>query len=272
METDTSLFTQLWILLLLVQQVVSPAEYRSARLSLLEKEKEATRVLDTLAAERRKLPAVEITKPYKFTAVAKDGEKKTVSLSDLFFGRRQLIIYHFMFDPSWDAGCPSCSVMGDSFPALEHLNSRSTSVVAVSRAPIEKIDAYKKRMGWSFPWVSSYGSDFNYDLHVSQDEAIQTIEYNFRDKDELQKAGQDYFAKGEQPGNSVFYMGDGKTGEQGKIYHTYSTYSRGGEHLINTFGWLDMTPLGRQDGESGHGGLGFRRRDEYTEDELKGLH
>ncbi|KUL87768.1 hypothetical protein ZTR_03145 [Talaromyces verruculosus] len=253
-------------------QVVSPAEYRAARLSLLAKEKEATRARDALAAERRKLPAVEITKPYSFTVISKDGEKKTISLSDLFHDRRQLIIYHFMFGPEWDAGCPSCSVMGDSFPALEHLNSRSTTVVAVSRAPIEKINAYKKRMGWTFPWVSSYGSDFNYDMHVTQDENIATIEYNFKSKDELLRDGQDYFAKGEQPGNSVFYMGDGKLGEEGKIYHTYSTYSRGGEHLINTFGWLDMTPLGRQDGESGYGALGFRRKDEYTEEELKGLH
>lgn len=256
-----------------VTQVVSPAEYRAARLSLLEKEKEATRVRDTLAAERRKLPIVEVTNPYTFTVICpKDGEKKNLSLSDLFFGRRQLIIYHFMFDPSWEAGCPSCTVMGDSFPALEHLHSRSTSIVAVSRAPIEKIEAYKKRMGWTFPWVSSYDSDFNFDMHVTQDEAVRAVEYNFKSKDELLKVAQNYFTEGEQPGNTVFYKGDGKIGEEGKIYHTYSTYARGGEHLINTFGWLDLTPLGRQDGESGYPGLGFRRKDEYTQDDLKGLH
>ncbi|KAL2866113.1 DUF899 domain-containing protein [Aspergillus lucknowensis] len=253
-------------------EVVSPAEYRTARLALLEKEKEATRVRDALAAERRKLPMVQVTQPYTFDIICgKDGEKKKISLSELFFGRRQLIVYHFMFDPAWEAGCSSCTVMGDSFPALEHLHSRSTTVVAVSRAPIEKIEAYKKRMGWSFPWVSSYDTDFNFDLHVTQDDQ-HGVEYNFKTKDELLKRGQEYFTKGEQPGNSVFYKGDGKIGEEGKIYHTYSTYARGGEHLINTFGWLDMTPLGRQDGESGYEGLGFRRKDEYTADELKGLH
>ncbi|KAA8642794.1 DUF899 domain-containing protein [Aspergillus tanneri] len=250
-------------------QVVSPAEYRAARLSLLEKEKEATRALDALAAERRQLPIVEVTKSYSFSIICpKDGQRHDIGLSDLFFGRRQLIIYHFMFDPSWEAGCSGCTLMGDSFPPLEHLHSRSTSVVAVSRAPIEKIEKYKKRMGWTFPWVSSYGSDFNYDMHTTQDEAIRPVEYNYKAKDELP----DFLTKGEQPGSSVFYRGDGKIGEVGKIYHTYSTYARGGEHLINTFGWLDMTPLGRQDGESGHPGLGFLRKDEYSQEELKGLH
>jgi predicted dithiol-disulfide oxidoreductase (DUF899 family) len=214
---------------------------------------------------------VEVTKPYTFTGMGPDGEKKTLTLSDLIADYRQLIIYHFMFDPEWDAGCPSCSLMGDSIPPLEHLHARSTTVVVVSRAPIEKIAAYKKRMGWTFPWVSSYDSDFNYDMHVTEDET-HPVEYNFRNKEELLKLGQVYFTEGENPGNSIFYRGDGKLGEEGKIYHTYSTYSRGGEHLVNTFGWLDMTPLGRQDGETGLPGLGFRRRDEYSEGELKGLH
>jgi predicted dithiol-disulfide oxidoreductase (DUF899 family) len=210
-----------------------------------------------------------VTKPYTFTG---DSGKKSLSLSDLFFGRRQLILYHFMFDPEWDAGCSSCSMMGDSIPRLEHLNARSTTFVAVSRAPIEKIAAYKKRMGWTFPWVSSYDSDFNYDMHVTEDEAVHPIEYNFKNHKELLERGQDFFARGEQPGTSVFYRGDGKIGEQGKIYHIYSSYARGGEHLVNTFSWLDMTPLGRQDGESGLPGLGFRRHDEYSEEELKGIH
>jgi predicted dithiol-disulfide oxidoreductase (DUF899 family) len=254
------------------EQVVSPAEYRSARLSLLAKEKEATRARDSLSTERRKLPMVEVTKPYTFTGMGPGSGKKTLTLSDLFFGRRQLIIYHFMFDPKWDAGCSSCSLLGDSIPPLEHLNARSTTFVAVSRAPIEKIAAYKKRMGWTFPWVSSYDSDFNYDMHVTENEAVHPVEYNFRNKEELAKRGQDFFARGEQPGTSVFYRGDGKIGEEGNIYHTYSSYARGGEHLVNTFSWLDMTPLGRQDGESGLEGLGFRRHDEYSEEELKGLH
>lgn len=208
-------------------------------------------------------------KTYTFTGICpKDGQKKEGTLLDLFCGRRQLIVYHFMFDPSWEAGCPGCSLVGDSFPALEHLHFRSTSIVVVSRAPIEKIEAYKKRMNWTFPWVSSYGSDFNYDMHVTQDESVREVDYNFKNKDELRKLPQDVFTKGEQPGTSVFYRGDGKIGEVGKIYHTYSTYARGGEHLINTFGWLDLTPLGRQDEEAGPD----RRKDEYTEDELKGLH
>jgi predicted dithiol-disulfide oxidoreductase (DUF899 family) len=162
--------------------------------------------------------------------------------------------------------------MGDSFPSLEHLHSRSTSVVVVSRAPVEKLETYKKRMGWTFPWVSSFGSDFNYDMHVTQDEAICEVDYNFKNKGELLKLPEDDFTRGEQPGTSVFYRGDGKVGEEGKVYHTYSTYARGSEHLINTFGWLDLTPLGRQDGETGNDGVGFRRKDEYTEDELRGLH
>ncbi|PGH23154.1 hypothetical protein AJ80_02786 [Polytolypa hystricis UAMH7299] len=252
-------------------QVVSPDEYRSARLSLLAKEKEATRARDALAAERRKLPMVEVTKPYTFTGINGDTAKEqTLTLSDLFSGRRQLIIYHFMFDPSWEAGCSNCSLMGDSIPPLHHLHTRSTSFVAVSRAPIEKINAYKERMGWtSFPWVSSYNSDFNYDMHVTGDQAVRPVEYNFKNKEELERVGQGFFSRGEQPGTSVFYRGDGKVGEKGKIYHTYSTYTRGGEHLINTLSWLDMTPLGRQDGETG---LRFGQRDEYTEEELKGLH
>ncbi|KAL3488315.1 hypothetical protein BJX62DRAFT_240128 [Aspergillus germanicus] len=255
--------------------VVSPAEYRAARLKLLEKEKEATRQKDALAAERRKLPMVELSKPYSFETIPEDGGEltKSLTLSDLFDGRRQLIVYHFMFDPAWDEGCMGCTVMGDSFPtALEHIHSRSTTVVAVSRAPIEKIAAYKKRMGWSFPWVSSYHSNFNYDMHVTQDDTVQPIEYSFRNKQELEHISKGFHAVGEQPGTSVFYRGDGMLGEEGKIYHTYSTYVRGGEHLINTFGWLDLTLLGRQDGESGVGGIGFHRREEYTADELRGLH
>ncbi|KAF9884277.1 hypothetical protein FE257_001907 [Aspergillus nanangensis] len=220
------------------ENAVPPAEYRAARLSLLEKEKKATQLQDALAAERRKLPIVEITKCYIFETISEENnEKRSLSLSDLFAGRRQLIIYHLMFDPSWEEGCTGCTVMGDSFPVLEHIHSRSTSVVAVSRAPIEKIMVYKKRMGWTFPWVSSFNTDFNYDMHVTQDESVHPVEYNFRNKDELLKISKGFHATGEQPGNSVFYRGDG-----------------------------------RQDGESGYSGIGFRRKDEYTQDELKGLH
>lgn len=255
-------------------QIVSQDEYLPLRLELLEKEKENTRQRDKLAHERRNLPVVEMTTPYKFTAIDdKTGEKKQVSLADLFDGRPQLIVYHFMFDPDWDAGCSSCSMVGDSVPDLRHLNGRSTSFVAVSRAPIDKIAAYKKRMGWTFPWVSSHGTDFNYDFGVTQDESVRPVKYNWKTKEEMESKGLAFFAKGEQPGHSVFVAGGPATGigERGKIYHSYSSYARAGEPIINTFTWLDMTLLGRQDGLSGVPGLGFKRHDEYTEEDLKGL-
>jgi predicted dithiol-disulfide oxidoreductase (DUF899 family) len=211
-----------------------------------------------------------VTKDYTFTA--EDGSQKT--LLDLFEGRSQLILYHFMFSPSWTAGCPSCSLFADHIPTLTHLNGHSTSFVAVSRAPIEKINAYKERMGWTFPWVSSHGTNFNFDFHVTQDENVAPVMYNFKTKQEMLDRGVAYFAEGEQPGTSVFIAGGNEAlgvGEKGKVYHSYSTYARGGEHLIGTMSWLDMTPLGRQDGKSGVGGLGYKRHDEYTESDLKGM-
>lgn len=176
-----------------------------------------------------------------------------------------------MFDPSWDGGCSSCSVVGDHIPALEHLNSRSTSFVAVSRAPIDKIAAYKKRMGWTFPWVSSFEGDFNYDFKVTQDDDVVPVEYNFKTKQEMLDKGQPWFTEGEQPGISCFVRGGEGIGEEGKVYHSYSCYARGGEPQVNTFFWLDLTPLGRQDGRTDVPGLGFKKRDEYTADDLKGL-
>jgi len=249
--------------------IVSPSEYLPLRLSLLEAEKENTRARDALARQRRSLPVVEVTTPYTFTN--EDG--KQVGIGELFDGRPQLIIYHFMFSPDWDAGCSSCSLLGDSVPDLRHLNGHSTSFVAVSRAPIDKIKAYKKRMGWTFPWVSSFGTSFNYDFHVTQDESVTPVLYNWKTKDEMEKRGIPYFATGEQPGHSVFIAGGKSTGvgDEGKVYHSYSSYARGGEPIINTFTWLDMTPLGRQDGLSGLGGLGYKRHDEYTKDDLKGF-
>lgn len=253
-------------------KIVSPAEYRTARLNLLAKEKEATAMRDALAAERRKLPAVEVTKPYVFTGRSASGEETRLTLADLFEGRRQLVIYHFMFDPSWDTGCSSCSMLADSIPPLEHLHSRSTSFAVVSRAPIDKIERFKARMGWAFPWVSSEGGSFNYDMHVTQDESVGEVEYNFRRKDELLSKGLDFMTTGEWPGTSVFYRGDGeRVGEKGKLYHTYSCYARGGEHLITTLSFLDLTPLGRQDAQSGYEGIGFALRDEYTDKDLKGI-
>ena len=178
-----------------------------------------------------------------------------------------------MFSPDWEQGCPSCSLLGDSVPNLSHLHGHSTSWVAVSRAPIEKINKYKERMGWTFPWVSSFESSFNYDFGVTQDEAVKPVMYNWKTKQELEECGQPWFAKGEQPGHSVFIRGGKVTsvGEKDKVYHSYSSYARGGEPIINTLTWLDMSPLGRQDGVSGVEGLGFKRHDDYTADDLKGL-
>ncbi|EXJ57944.1 hypothetical protein A1O7_05367 [Cladophialophora yegresii CBS 114405] len=255
-----------------MSQIVSPAEYLPLRLSLLEAEKENTRARDELARQRRALPVVEVTTPYTFT----DATGRKLTLADLFDGRAQLIIYHFMFDPDWDAGCASCSLLGDSVPDLRHLHGHSTTFVAVSRAPIDKINAYRARMGWtsSFPWVSSFGSSFNHDFGATQDEAVAPVKYNFKTKEELEARGMGYFARGEQPGHSVFIRGGASgvgVGDQGKVYHSYSTYARGGEPIINTLTWLDMTPLGRQDGVSDVEGLGFKRHDEYTAEDLKGL-
>ncbi|KIW55557.1 hypothetical protein PV05_04288 [Exophiala xenobiotica] len=267
-------------------KIVTQEEYRPLRLTLLEKEKQLTRARDELNAERRKLPLVEVTTPYTFTTVDAAGNTKQISLAELFGGRAQLIIYHFMFnletceedkdaDADADAaGCPSCSLYADHIPRhLEHLHSHGTSFAAVSRAPINKIERYKKRMGWTFPWVSSHGTRFNYDFHVTQDPQVARVEYNFKDEAELGRRGLQVFTRGDQPGHSVFVLGGEKTGvgEQGKVYHSYSTYARGGEHLIGTLSWLDMTPLGRQDGVNGVPGLGYKRHDEYTKEDLDGL-
>jgi len=250
-------------------KVVSPSEYRKARLELLEQEKEWTRTKDKLTEERHNLPVVEMTKDYKLTTLDEAGKKVTVGLADLFEDRRQLIIYHFMFAPEWEEGCASCSNMGDHIPPLEHLNSRSTSFAAVSRAPIEKIAAYKKRLGWTFPWYSSYGTDFNYDFNVSMDPSIKPVHYNFRNEEEIKERGTVWQLTGEQPGTSVFIRGGAGVGERGKIYHSYSSYARGIEGFLSTFGWLDITPLGRQD-KDGRNGLGFQRRDQYTKEQLLG--
>ena len=171
-------------------------EYLPHRLTLLALEKEHTRARDALANQRRALPLTEVTTPYTFTT---SSSTKT-TLHDLFSGRPQLIIYHFMFSPDWDAGCPSCSLFADSIPNLAHLQGHGTSFVAVSRAPIEKINAYKQRMGWDFPWVSSFESPFNYDVGVTQDESVKPVEYNFKNKEEMVKRGIEYFTSGEQPG------------------------------------------------------------------------
>jgi predicted dithiol-disulfide oxidoreductase (DUF899 family) len=222
-----------------LSEVVSRDEWLAARKELLAREKELTRQRDALNAERRKLPMVEIDTPYVF-----DGPRGVATLLDLFDGCRQLMVQHFMFDPEWEEGCPSCtgSVEEISTGLLEHLRSRDTSFVVVARAPLTKIEAFKASKGWSFPWYSSYGSNFNYDFHVTLDEAIAPIEYNYRSKAELEAAGLDWVVNAaEMPGYSCFVR-DGD-----RIFHTYSTFARGAEALGGSYYFLDLTILGRKE-------------------------
>ncbi len=223
-------------------QVVARDKWLAARRALLAEEKELTRRRDALNAERRRLPMVEITKPY--TLAGPDGE---LGLVDVFEGRSQLIVGHFMFDPSWEDGCPSCSAGADevSDGLREHLHARDTTLAYVSRAPLEKLERYKAKKGWTFPWYSSYGSDFNYDFHVTMDESIAPLEYNYKTLAEHEQAGTAYYFDGEQPieepGTSVFLrVGD-------RVFHTYSTFGRGAEQLGSSYHLLDLTALGRQE-------------------------
>jgi predicted dithiol-disulfide oxidoreductase (DUF899 family) len=220
--------------------VVSREAWRAARVDLLAQEKAMTRARDALNTKRRELPMVRIEKDYVF-----EGPDGSARLLDLFDGRRQLIVQHFMFDPSWEDGCPSCSAAADEISAglLEHLHARDTTLAVVSRAPIERIERYKARKGWTFPWYSSNGTDFNYDFHVTLDESVAPVEYNFRDKEQLEQAGLGWLADGssEQPGYSVF-LRDGH-----QIFHTYSMYARGAESLGGSYYFLDLTALGRQE-------------------------
>lgn len=220
----------------------------------MEKEKEHTRAGDALAAELREMPVVPVTKDYTFTAL--DGSTKT--LEDLFGTKSQLIVYHFMLGPDDEEGCRGCSFAAEHFPDIRHLGARDTAFTAVSRAPAPKIAAYQQRTGWKFPWVSSNGSDFNYDYMVSVDEDVRPMEYNYTPKAELEaRVGHSYPAKAELPGLSVFKL------EDGKVYHSYSTYARGLDRLLGTYTLLDMTPLGRQDKK---GTVGFKRNYEYEEE------
>jgi predicted dithiol-disulfide oxidoreductase (DUF899 family) len=219
--------------------VVSPTEWFEARKAHLAREKEFSRQRDALSAELRKLPMVRVDKAYSF-----DGPAGRVNLRDLFGKHRQLLVYHFMFDPEWDQGCKSCShFMDNSEGAIVHLSARDTSFVVVSRAPLEKIEPFKKRMGWTFPWLSSFGNEFNYDFHVTLNEALGSIEYNYADAAELVKARKLWSNKGELPGLSVFL----REGEN--VFHTYSGYQRRLDVFLNTYNYLDLTPLGRQKGE-----------------------
>ncbi len=223
-------------------QIASREEWLAARKELLAKEKELTRARDALSAERRHLPMVEIDKDYRF-----EGPQGEVGLADLFDGHRQLIVGHFMFDPSWDDGCPSCSAGADevSDGLIRHLHARDTTLAYVSRAPLAKIEDYKARRGWTFPWYSSHDSDFNYDFNVTLDETVAPVEYNFRSAAEHRAAGTGYYVEGDQPiempGMSCFLRVDDR------LFHTNSVYARGAEMLGGSYYWLDMTALGRQE-------------------------
>jgi len=220
-------------------EIVPQAEWLAARKALLAREKALTRLRDELAAERRQLPMVEIDKPYIFA-----GPKGPVPLRDLFEGRRQLIVYHFVFDPSWEEGSRQCAHFADNVAGiLVHLAARNTSFAVVSRAPIEKIEAFKRRMEWRFSWVSSIGTEFNEDFAVTIDAvgAEGSEDHNYQRAATLYRAAKIWFPKGELPGLSVF-LRDGR-----RVFHTYSTYQRGLDLFFNTYNLLDVTPLGRQE-------------------------
>jgi predicted dithiol-disulfide oxidoreductase (DUF899 family) len=239
-------------------------EWLAARLELLDAEKELTRRSDEVALQRQALPWVCVDKPYRFET--RDGE---ATLADLFQGRSQLLVYHFMFGPDYKAGCPSCSAIADGFDGVTtHLANHDVMLWAVSRAPLAKLQAYRERMGWRFPWASSNASDFNADYSVSFDEAQQRggIEYNYRRETPLQPGfgggpvGDMAASTGtdaatyirERPGVSAFKL------ENGVIYHTYSGYSRGVDGIWSMYAWLDRAPLGRNEQ-----GIWWRRHDEY---------
>ncbi|CAN7210701.1 DUF899 domain-containing protein [Neorhizobium tomejilense] len=229
--------------------VVSREEWLEASRRLLALEKEETKLRDKVRAERLAMPWVKVDKDYVFDTP--NGRK---SLADLFDGRSQLIVYHFMLGPDWDAGCLGCSFLSDHIDGtLPHLNNHDVTFIAVARAPLDKIEAYKKRMGWKFPWVSSFGSDFNFDYHVSfskEDLAKEKVYYNYREVPPSE-------AHDELPGLSAFYRN-----EAGEVFHTYSSYARGGEELIGTLMILDRAPLGRNEDST----MNFvKRHDEYEQ-------
>ena len=229
-------------------RIVPSDQWLAARRDFLVKEKEFTRLRDELSSQRRELPWEKVEKDYVF-----DGPNGKESLGDLFAGKSQLIVYHFMFDPNWDAGCKSCSFWADNFERLPvHLKHRDISLVATSRAPLAKLEAYAKRLGWTFKLVSSGGNDFNYDYHVSftPEEAEKSeLDYNY---------GKLRMRTTEMPGISVFYKD-----KSGAIFHTYSCYARGLDMMNTAYHYIDLTPKGRDEGEGIMAWL--RRNDEYRD-------
>jgi predicted dithiol-disulfide oxidoreductase (DUF899 family) len=234
-------------------KVVSQSEWLAARRELLAKEKEFSRQRDALSAERRKLPWVKVEKEYVFDT---PGGKKT--LAELFGRKSQLIVYHFMFGPGWEEGCPSCSFLGDHFDgSVVHLAHRDVTLTAVSRAPLSQIEAFKKRMGWRFPWASSYGTEFNHDYHVSftkDERATGKVYYNYAETQ---------FPSEEGPGASVFFKD-----ATGAIFHTYSTYARGLDILLGTYNFLDLAPKGRDEEGLKHTMAWVRHHDKYIDGEF----
>jgi predicted dithiol-disulfide oxidoreductase (DUF899 family) len=243
-------------------------EWLAARLELLEAEKELTRRSDELARQRQQLPWVRIEKDYRF-----ETDEGSASLAELFRGRSQLLMYHFMFGPEYTAGCPACSAIADGFNGfVVHLENHDVAMTAVSRAPLGNLQAYKRRLGWSFPWASSLGSDFNFDFNVSYTEEQQRagiVQYNYRSMDVrpvlaaadgpvsefAAMTGTDAATyMREAPGMSAFAL------EDGVVYHTYSAFARGVDALWGMYQWLDRAPKGRNET-----GPWFRRRDEYSE-------
>jgi predicted dithiol-disulfide oxidoreductase (DUF899 family) len=216
--------------------VVSREQWLRARTELLVQEKELTHLRDQLVADRRRLPMVAVDKDYRFTGP--DGE---LTFEQLFEGRTQLIVGHFMFDPDWEDGCSSCTAGADEMSDghLEHLHARDTTLAYVSRAPYDKIARYRAQRGWTFPWYSSYGSDFNYDFAVTLDDSITPPTYNYKDADEIRGMG--FEPAGEFPGRSSFL----RTPTQ--IFHTYSVFARGAESIGGSYYLLDETALGRQE-------------------------
>jgi predicted dithiol-disulfide oxidoreductase (DUF899 family) len=216
--------------------ITSREEWLTARKALLAKEKQLTKERDALNASRRRLPMVRVDKDYTFEGP--DGKK---TLLDLFDGRRQLVVYHFMFDPAWENGCPGCTGLVNALGDLSMLGSRDTTFVLISRAPLAKLERYKAAREWNRPWYSSFGSDFNYDFHVTFDEGVAPVMHNYNDRAELERRGELRFAKGESHGTSVFFRIDDR------VFHTYSTFARGCEGITNSFSLLDLTPYGRQE-------------------------
>jgi len=227
--------------------VVSQGEWLEARKTLLAKEKEFTHRRDALSAARRDLPWVKIDKAYVF-----DGPAGKETLADLFGGKSQLLVYHFMLGPGWVQGCPSCSFLADHFDGANiHLGQRDVNLVAVSRAPLAEIEAYQKRMGWKFKWVSSYGNDFNRDFHVSftpEEKAGGKVEYNYEMTE---------FPSEEAPGLSAFIK------QNGAVFHTYSSYARGLDILVGAYNFLDLAPKGRDEDALPWSMAWVRRHDEY---------